>query len=457
MKSLVRLGRAFTLIELLVVIAIIAILAALLLPALAAAREKARRTSCTNNLKQLGTALESYCGDYGQYFPSWTAWGKMPMSLTQGTDHTNPIYAGVMDPGEFKARNADGTEGVVYMGSVPAVSSVVDCSKYSMLYNGVSNFRLIFGGSRVRYGAETPVAGEVNVGPNGAGFLLTGGYVANPNVYYCPSSDGMPTAQTNHDVWSDPNKYSSANRLSDLKRAGAVDGNTMIRGDWSWLSYQAQHTSWSAFSRQRWIQSHYNYRLVPVTHMYPAISYAGSNTEWNGFFTDGNEDNVPTVRVHLTRPNRVVKLGEPIFKTQKMLGGRSIMTDSFEKALIHGFTATGSGNRSGIDRERPGAGYYGHREGYNVLYGDGHAQWYGDPQQAFIWWGTTSSSTPTGYETYTPYTDRGLRSLGLESNMINDITTVGRPGGEIIRRRNGVIRVWHMLDVAGGVDVGVVD
>lgn len=67
--------KAFTLIELLVVIAIIAILAALLLPALAAAREKARRTSCMNNLKQMGISLESYLTDYAQYYPSWPGYG----------------------------------------------------------------------------------------------------------------------------------------------------------------------------------------------------------------------------------------------------------------------------------------------------------------------------------------------------------------------------------------------
>lgn len=101
-------SRAFTLVELLVVMAIIAILVALLLPAVQQAREAARRSSCLNNLKQIGLAAHNYLSTHRVFPPGWVT----PILPTDTLDVLNAAPTALhygTPSGDFKFRLWDKT------------------------------------------------------------------------------------------------------------------------------------------------------------------------------------------------------------------------------------------------------------------------------------------------------------------------------------------------------------
>ena len=386
--------------------------------------------------------MESYCGDYGQYFPCSPAWGgrrdvihdPWPSWYTYGSEdagiYTDPKLNQSVQTGMWLWDNAGPQQmDQAYVGCHNAMG-------FRTIYQSLSLSNPMY-----------PTPGQLVFAPNGLGYLIDGGYLGDVRTFFCPSTGGELAGFDTQPAYGGLPYPSLINisSLSRLQQAGGFDKDACSHGDWSSLIYNWRNDPIFYAS----IQGTYNYRNVPsalAVDGAPKLDLSGApwRPNWGAPYTpaDYPEGNDYQVQLPYTSPKVKVSLGGAVFKTQKILGSRAIVTDSFSRV---------SKDCTGVVPPGPGDGYHTHRDGYNVLYGDWSAQWYGDPQERIMWWpwewGTNGGRV-------------ALRALQI--NVLNWIEYLdGTAGYTVAPNWSDQINmdyyradmIWHELDVFHGVDV----
>jgi prepilin-type processing-associated H-X9-DG protein len=170
--------------------------------------------------------------------------------------------------------------------------------------------------------------------------------------------------------------------------------------------------NWAGNERMQ--ECHYMYRNVPLM----------ANND------NGRDRNI---KLAFIKPLTTSSVGCPAFRTQKLLGGRSIAADSFSRY-------TNTADDPNLNKQFSwGYALFAHKEGYNVLYGDGHTAWYGDPQQRMAWSIYWQCGTDTITNEYTYYPER------------NAAESVGTSTGNVFH--GGGCQVgFHFFDTLAGID-----
>jgi prepilin-type N-terminal cleavage/methylation domain-containing protein/prepilin-type processing-associated H-X9-DG protein len=236
----------FTLVELLVVIAIIGILIALLLPAVQAAREAARRSQCTNNLKQLGLALQNYHDTYSK-FPSAcqdpTQFGPSVIVFVLPYVEQGAIRENYVDIGHSGA-----STGITILNDEAAAIrlSLLLCPSDA---NKGTHTPLAWTNYHMNHGTWVHVAGWDGVfGPN----LAVAGKPKAPQVRMADILDGTSNTVAFSEVCLGPPSGSALDKRTDCFEAGAQTATTLAAARTAFMAQNWKTAPQAGGSGWRW-------------------------------------------------------------------------------------------------------------------------------------------------------------------------------------------------------------
>jgi len=335
--------KGFTLIELLVVMVIIALLVGLLLPALARAKEEARKTQCRSNLRQMGLATIMYGNDNGGYWP-----------VAGGSQRYNVISNGITNNATHIANPAGVRFGVI--------------RTYTYWHNLVT-----VGHPQFWHVSPTTPARSV-----GLGLLWTGGYVTNKGaqILYCPSDNSSRKVKEHR--YSSVGKYDADEPFWTSKGSvtrSDIDGYGDTKNWYNVQYHSFCYDDYSDYRSSEWGADgypHYGATINSSSYCQVLSNYTMRITRSGDFASEPSYllDNA----AKLEEAGSIGIISDNLGLVER---GRWATWNS------NGWTLTA--NRSEIMSDIKAYIHTNHDSSYNVLFTDGAVKTYGDGSGNVIW------------------------------------------------------------------------
>jgi hypothetical protein len=262
---------------------------------------------------------------------------------------------------------------------------------------------------------DTPAVGQYSFIPQGLGMLLEANSLPDGRVFLCPSMNQL--WQVTCGDW--PSLKIFRPDVWQILGGSDRDHLTTPANDPAKLVSPAGSYTYNFGA----ITSSYQYRNMPFVVHSP--------------YLHPNYDNL--VQILGVKPVRYGENGCPMFKTQKMLAGRAIVLDTIDNINIK--ESYLNGLPSDLGGVKGGAVRFHHQDGYNVLYGDYHTAWYGDPNKtiAYIHNGGYYNSTYTYW--------------GVVANLCS-VSFSAHPSYQSTEDTKFIQaqQVWNLFDKSAGID-----